>query len=512
MKEQIIEVEPFDDVASVRDKLRWARADHVLLVLADGAEHRIARNKLDLLLLQREASRQGAALALITRDRVIIDFARELDLPCFASVEANRARRWAAPPPRRVIEQPEPGDRLSADLVEAGTRLRAPQPMLPASLQRALTRGRWALAAGGVLLGGLLLVPGASIHLEPITNQVTVTTPVIADPHASGIDTSAGTIPARMVGVDVDATTSTDTTGTHNIPTEKAHGTVLLTNLIPDQITVPAGTFVRTSAAQPVKFATVSDVTLPGRVGQNVEVGVEAVEPGFSGNLQSNKINVVDGQLGTRVAVTNPDPTQGGSDKPTRAVSRQDYDRVRTLAIQQLQQRAYAEMQTDPYIKLLDTEFIPVESLAVVLINAETYSASVGETASSISLTMRATVQGTAIDERAARQVVYSKMTEKVGPGFEISPDTLVFKKGEVTALGSERRITFVMEGGGDVVAAINPDDVRRMIAGMPVRQAQDRLQRDLQLASPPTLSVWPAFWPLMPILPSRIDVTSQTR
>jgi hypothetical protein len=512
VKEQIIDVEQFDDVASVRDKLRWARADKVLLVLPDSSDHRIAKSKLDLLLLQREAARHGAALALITHDPVIIDFAREIQLPCFRSVEENRTRHWAAPPKPRILEQPPPHLALSADLVESGTRLRQADPLLPQPIVSAWMRVRWAAAGIFILGAALFLVPGATISIQPLTNQVTASTPITGDPQSTAVDLRAGTIPVRIVGVEVDATASTDATGTVDVPTDKARGIVILTNQIPDQITIPAGTIVRTSAAQPVRFVTLADVTLAGRVGATVDVTAEAVEGGFEGNLQSNKINIVDGPLGTRVAVTNPSPMLGGNVVEAQSISRQDFDRVRTLAIQQLQQRAFAEMQVDPYIKLLDTEFIPAESLIVVLINAETYSASVGDTTGEISLTMRATVQGTAIDERAARQVVYARMAEKIGPGYEIEPDTLVFRKGQVTALDENRRITFIMDAAGDVATAIDEDEVRGMIAGMPVRDVQARLQRDLQLGAVPTISIWPGFWPLMPLAPFRIAIVSTSR
>ena len=512
MKEQIIDVEPSDDVASIRDKLRWARADKVLLILPDGAEHRIARSKLDLLLLQREAARHSAALALVTHDHVIIDFAREIELPCFGSVEENRARRWAAPPRPRILDQPAASTPLSPELVEAGTRLHAQRSILPPSIESAWLRWRWAIAGGAALIAGLLLVPGASITIEPLSEQVSVSTPIIADPQAAAVDVDSASIPARIVGVDVDATATTDTTGSLNVPTDKAQGTVLFTNLIPDQTTIPAGTTVRTSGGIPVKFLTQTDVTLPGRVGATVTAPIQAAAAGFEGNLQTNKINTIDGPLGARVAVINPSPTSGGNAVPAQAVSQQDYDRVRALAIQQIQQRALADMRIDPYIKLLDTEFIPTESLLVVLVNAETYSASVGDTATTLSLTMRATVQGTAIDERSARQVVYSKMAEIIGEGFEIRPDTLVFKKGQVTAIDANRRLTFVMDGAGDMTQAIDLDQVRLMVDAVPAAEAQARLQQSLQLAAPPTITIWPGFWPLMPILPFRIAVTSAPR
>ena len=62
------------------------------------------------------------------------------------------------------------------------------------------------------------------------------------------------------------------------------------------------------------------------------------------------------------------------------------------------------------------------------------------------------------------------------------------------------------------MAAALDTDQVRRMVSGLPAADAQARLQRDLQLAAPPTITIWPGFWPIMPILPFRIDITSASK
>jgi len=108
--------------------------------------------------------------------------------------------------------------------------------------------------------------------------------------------------------------------------------------------------------------------------------------------------------------------------------------------------------------------------------------------------------------------VIYTRMAQKVGTGYEIKPETLVFKKGQVTAIDADRRLTFIMEGAGDISQAVDLDQVRQMVSALPPADAQERLQRELQLAAPPAITIWPGFWPLMPILPFRIAVTSSPR
>ncbi len=511
MKEQLIYLEPHDDVTSVRDKLGWVRAARTLLIFPDDPRQRILQSKLELLLVQREATRVRTQLALITRDPVVIENARELGIACFRSIEASRKHYWHTEMARLKVQRTELAQPLDPGLVEAASRLQPAPTETHWHMNRVAAVLLVGIVAVTLLAGIYVILPGATIYLTPASNQVTALTTVIADPAATQVDVSNGIIPARIVGVEVQGSATIDTTGTRQQPSEKARGVALFTNLIPEQVTIPTGTVVRTSAAEPVRFVTLVDATLAGEVGATVEVPVEAVEAGFGGNLPSNRINQIEGVLSTRLAVTNPTPTRGGDEIEVRAVSQEDHDRVRALVLQQLQQRAYAEMQTDPYIALLETEFVPIESLSVVLIQDEIYSGYVGQAAEQVNLTMRATVQGVAINELFARQVVYARLAEKVGPGYQIGPASLVFRRGEATQIDEQRRVTLIMQGAGDVLAAIEPAQVQQMVRGLTVQEAALRLNRELPLAVPPVIQTWPSFWPFMPVLPLRIQVEVQS-
>ncbi len=504
MKEQIIQLEPHDDIDSVRDKLSWARAPRVLLVFPRGGQ-RILASRLDLVLLQREATRRRIDLALSTGDPLVIENARDLGIATFRTVEDSHKTFWRTAQAQLKLPEERPTP-LDPELVEAGTRLRPADDTLPEGLRRALTTTVFSLTV--LILAGLavMLLPGATVTLSPATDQVTVSTTIIADPNISveDMDVATGLIPARMVGVEVEGSTSVETTGTLLMPSQKARGVVLFTNRIPDQVNIPAGTVVRTSAARPVRFVTLADVTLPGQIGETVEAPAEAIEAGFEGNVPAGRINQVEGPLSSRVAVVNPEPTQGGLADEVRAVSADDMERARALLRQQLQQRAFAEMET----RLLeDFEFVPLESLNVVLVYSETFSAYEGQAAERLNLAMRVVVQGVAIDERLARQVVYDRLADKVGSGFQIGADSLVFRQGEVIGIDDERRVTFIMQGAGDVHTAINAADVQQLVRARRLSEAASRLENRFLLTAPPRIDVSPGFWPWMPVLPMRITV-----
>lgn len=506
MKTQIIQLEPYDDVNSVRDKLGWVRAPRVLLVFPPGQSRGILRTRLDLVLLQREAARHGAQLALVTEDPIIREHAHTLGVAAFDTVDASNRRAWRTRP-ESGTRTPRPTAPPAERAVLAEGRPDEPEPvLLPPALQRTAVR---VLIAVLVVLGAaalLLLGPGATVTLYPASNQISVTTTITADPQAEPgfVDADAAVIAARLVGVEVEGSTSVATTGTLQQPSQHARGIVIFSNRGAEQVNIPSGTVVRTSAAQPVRFATLLDATLPAQVGETVEVAVEALDPGFEGNVPAGRINRIDGALDTRAAVTNPEPTRGGEAEEVPAVSEQDQQRVSALLLQQLQQRALAEMETS---LLDDHESIPLESLRVVLVHSETYSGYVGEPAGNLSLSMRVTVQGVALDERLARQVVYKELADKVGPGYQIGSSSLVFRVGDVTATSEGGAVTFVMHGAGDISAEIPPDEVATLVRGRTIRAAEQHLERAYPLTAPPHISMWPSFWPLTPLVPLRINV-----
>jgi hypothetical protein len=488
VKEQIIQLEPHDDINSARDKLSWVRTPRVLLVFPEDSP--ILRQRLDLLLLQREATRQQAELAIVTIDPVIVEHCNELGIPTFGSVDSSYQQPWSS-------EKAHLGAPLPADEDEL--------PRLTAELAAFGLTGALILMAIAMLVG----LPGAAIRLSPAANQVSVTTAITVDPNVDPgfVDTDAGVIAGRTVGTEVEGSTTVETGGDALEPSQSSRGIVLFTSLLPEEITVPADTIVRTSAAQPVRFRTLNAVTLPAQVGETVEVPVEALKPGYESNVPSNHINEVEGTLGTRVAVTNPEPTRGGTADEVRAISEEDMEHARSLLLQQLQQRALAEMQ----VTLLDEEeYLPVESLSVVLVHTETFSGFVGEPADTLQLDMRVTVQGIAVDERLARQVVYAELADKVGAGYQIGTGTLAFRRGEVLGVDDDRRVTLLMYGAGDVSAAVDHSYVEAIVRGKSVQAAAAALEQGLPLASTPEIEPWPSFWPWMPVIPQRITIDIQ--
>src|SRR5258708_4721461 len=277
MKLQIIQLEPYDDVVSIRDRLSFVSTERVLLVWPRRGE--ILKRKLDLLLIQREAARQGARLALITGDPAVLDHAAELNISTFESIKASQRGKWKRPRSKVFVDRTDrPEDAPDAyELRELTSRLR-PVSLERAQLQRSIRRAA-AVALGIFLLIVIVLfVPSAQVTIPPAQAQINTTVKLIADPSLAQVNVESGHIPATILKTDVTTQATIPSTGSSNVPNTLASGTVIFTNNTDKPVFIPSGTEVSTFGFQPPHFHTTADPTLDGGSGKTVSVTVEAAQ------------------------------------------------------------------------------------------------------------------------------------------------------------------------------------------------------------------------------------------
>ena len=95
MKTYIMQLEKYDDIVSVRDKMRWGKAGRILLVWPDRGE--ILNRRLDLVLLKRHSASLGAQLAIVSRDPDIRYHAPRLGIPVFKNLKKAQSSAWRVP-------------------------------------------------------------------------------------------------------------------------------------------------------------------------------------------------------------------------------------------------------------------------------------------------------------------------------------------------------------------------------------------------------------------------------
>jgi hypothetical protein len=498
MNGRTIYSKPREDVGAIAARLSQLTPGRAIVVLENGAARPL--DKVDLQRLQRQAARNRLELALVTDDPALADQARELRLPVFVSVEAAQRRDWRTFGGR-------PGPELSAP---------PDKPMDPADaheMWRRHRRGRrrqhwllWAasvavftLAVAVVATAALIVLPSAHIRLVPISRSVGAVVTITADPSAQEADAEALVVPARYLPVEVENEAQITTTGAKDIPDAPAQGSVVFTNVLPQPLTIPRGTVVRTNAGAPVRFSTTGDVTVPPS-GQ-ATVPVQALDNGLAGNVGAGVINRIEGALALQLRVANPEPTYGGSARQMRAVTQADQDRLQAALLEQLRLQALDRMQAD----LQATESLVTSSLRLVEVLDVTYDRFVGEQADVLGMQMRVRMQAVAVDEAPGRQLALAALERQVLPGYALIPASVATpRRSDDIRVDADGQITFRMSVSGAMTARLELDETIRALRLKPIAEARTLLAQRLPLERPPDIQASPPWFPFMPFLSVR--------
>lgn len=503
----VLRLEPHDDVLSIRDRLTFIRSTHVLLVWPDEGMT-FPRRKLDLLLVQRQAQQLATRLALVTTDPDVIEYARELHISVFPTVDAARRTRWQKPRSKVFA------DRAQDPAFRAERADHAAWLAERAALRnrRSSRLGRWIvflLVIGAIGAAFWVLAPSATITLTPATDQIGVTVAITADPELSDVDIERARMPATVVTLEATSHVTIESSGREDAGATLAQGRARLTNLTDGPLIVPPGTILATGATFPVRFETLDEVILPAGEAAASDVSIRALQEhaGTQGNVPPGAITRVEGNLAGVLDVTNPNATTGGTFQERKTVTEGDHSRLLVLGRQQVLQRA-RDLLLHQYS---GDQFLVPGSITIIEERPgwTTYNAVTGENVDSVSLDLRARVQAVIVDESLARQVAYAGLRPRIRPGLQVAPGALTFTRGEIQQIEPNGRVTFLMDVRGSSTIAIDADAVRERVAGTSVAEARRRLERELVLQPdyPPQIDVWPGVLGRLPVLPMRIRV-----
>ncbi len=502
MKDQILYLDLHDDFHSARDKMGWIKTERLLLVWP--ARPRVLSRKLDLVLLQRHAATLGAALGLVTVDPELRAHAAELGLPFFDSVEQGHQSPWQARKSHRM-----PFSELEPRGVRGLPEPALPFPQFPSlrafsnALGRFLGAGLFLVALLAVIAAALVILPSATLRLVPQVQAIRVIVPVVADPNQFQITPDAP-LPAREVSVEMEATLQAAVSGVVQAPSSRATGFVLFSNLLGQPVRIPRGTGARTTSGLQIRFVTTSDAELPAIRGASISVPIEAVDSGPLGNVAAHQINAVDGPLALQVAVVNAEATTGGGVEQRAAVTQEDQDRLREQMLAQLEQSALAEIQT----RLSPSDLLAPESIQISNVLAETYDRFPGEQADSLGLTMRVRAVGLAVDETLVRELVLRELAEQVSSDQILLPGSEGFSRVTEPVVDAAGRIAFEAIAAGKAARRIEPSQIQGVVRGLLPEEAARRLVQLYPLQGEPVIAIWPGWFPRLPFLALRIQVT----
>jgi len=501
MKTQIIRLEPHDDFISARDKMGWSQTGRILLVWPD--QKHVLDRRLDLALLQRHSMKLGAQLAIVSQDSEAKYQARKLGIPVFRSIPHAQKSRWrserrarAITPSWRGPEEPRPDLQALKSMV--------PSPA-PAVLNRPAVRLIFfTLGVLALLSIAALLAPSSQVNLDPAIEIQEATLSVRANPEIEKASLS-GAVPARWSKVVVEARSSTASLGTTRVPQEYASGSIQITNLTDQPVPIPQGTVVRSLDEPPVRFATTRSAEVPAGVGKTLSLPIKAERPGTFGNLTAGTLIAIEGALGASLTATNPRPTTGGGDQilaiPTAYNRQQLYEKLevdlRETALQEFQ------MQLAPGSVL----FTPTITISQVI--EQQYDPAEDLPSDQLGLNLRIEYQALTVSVDDILNMSELALDANLPSDFSVIPDTLQVDNRSQPVFENESTMRWQVVARRQIQARFTAQKVTQLVLGMPPEQAARRLNNDLPLTKEPTIVMNPEWWPRMPILPFRIQVST---
>ncbi len=496
MKTQVIQLDKHDDLISIRDKMSWSKSGRILLVFP--RRDRLLKRRLDLLLLQRHALKLGAQLAIVARSEALREHAQNLGIPVFRAVSRAQRHAWQ----KSLAAEPF----QSQTSLESLRKLRG--EIVPTEAPwRSLLWVRllfFSTAVLAVLVLLVLLFPSATIKVSPQTQVQSLSINVNASLETTSVNL-AGYIPAHLASTVLQRMKTTYVSGSVPAPDKAASGSVTFRNLTDGTVGIPAGTVVRTNVSSPVRFATSEDAVLPGPAGETLEVPVKAVEGGTAGNLAADTLMVIEGDLGAGLAVTNPEPTSGGTDRLVSAQTETDRKRVHDS----LQAEILEECKKTLQGKLAEGDLVFPDSLKISQEISETFFPPPEQSGDSLSLTMDVQCQEQYASAADLNRLAEMALDVNLPEGLEVAPGGAIAMVSGTPATEPDGSIRWVMQVQRQLLEPVNADKVAQLAHGYPTSVAQTRIAAEVPLESAPVINLNPSWWPWLPAFPFRITVQS---
>jgi hypothetical protein len=315
----------------------------------------------------------------------------------------------------------------------------------------------------------------------------------------------AGSLPARLTSVVVEHSKTIQATGSVTIPDARAQGLVRFRNLTTALADIPAGTVVSTQTIPPVRFATTMDAIVAAGLGKTVDVPIQAVEAGSTGNLPTETLIAIEGDLGASLAVTNPSPTTGGSDRTAAIQTAADRSLVREALLAKLMD----ECKTNLTQTLTSGDIYFPDTLTVSKVLSETYFPAEDQSGDTLSLTMRLQCQANYASLGDVNALAEMSLDANLPEGFAPASAGLAMLPVSLPNTDADGITRWNLQAQRLLRARLDPLAVLQLSLGRKPAEAVLRLNKSLPLAESPVIQVKPSWWPWLPVVPFRITVST---
>jgi hypothetical protein len=279
---------------------------------------------------------------------------------------------------------------------------------------------------------------------------------------------------------------------------------VIFTNLTDQEILIPAGTVVNTLDPEPIRFTTTTDKTIPAG-SQNTRVSIIAEHPGSTGNVPALSILAIEGPLGLNLTVNNTRPTVGGDDRAAPAPSADDYQELYDQLFESLTQTALEEIAA----RLGPDDLLISKQAELKYTLEEIYTPVEPAPTDELNLILRLELQALTVSGAHLQTLGRSALEANIPAGFAPHQETLEIEILDEPTLDTDQAQTarWSMRAQWQVSAQLESAQAIKFVLGLEPNQASEHLSQALSLSEPAQISLTPAWWPRLPILPFRISV-----
>jgi hypothetical protein len=241
-------------------------------------------------------------------------------------------------------------------------------------------------------------------------------------------------------------------------------------------------------------------------VGKMLELPIEAMEAGLSGNVDAETITVVEGRLGLSLSVTNPEATTGGRETPSVQASDADREHAKDQLMKTLEGKARGQLvdEMTPGDDLLDDTFAISQTLS------EVYEPPAGTAGTKLTLTMQVEFSTLYASAQDLTKLASLALNASLPSGFAAVSEALTVKPTTKPIVNPDGSIQWTVRAERRIVQQINNSQVTQLIQGSRSQHVKTVLEKNLPLDGSPKVNLSPSWWPWVPIVPFRISVITE--
>lgn len=493
MKTTLIQIDPHDDLTSIKDKMTWAKSSRMLLFFPNG--YPMDQSPLTMKLIRRFAEANGARVALVTRNRIMREIAGEEGIPCFASAPQAEKKNW--PKPKQSINQRTIQGAENIILKKNGVK-NQPKKKSTLGIQRSITVLILLIL---LVLSFMIFIPSAKITFFPELIPQAISYKVIADPTINTVLTG-GSIPLEKITTSISGEIAGDSTGRVSIPKTKATGEVSLINLTTKNVILPRGTIVSTGGTKPIEFYLTTDISLPGSSKEIHTAAIEAVTAGVEGNVTSNSIIHISG-LDQSVSITNLASTSGGFAQSYPTPTAADYEKLENQLMEQLLVKCKNEIN----VKVSEGELLLEPSVGIDQITSKSQTPKIGEPSDRANLSLEMECTALVVEEKDEFAVAKLKLDQDLPLGLLPVNDQVKLERISPITRNSEENYTWTVNASRELMQSLQKDKILKMISGKPIEEVREILISAFKQTKEAELKITPRWWKRLPILPGKIEV-----